>query len=347
MPLKVAAWNLEHTQRLISPNPSDSVLDRRQRVQQTIEHINPDILCLVEGPKGEKAIDEFCTQVLVRKWIPILLKGQNDALGDKDDDYQTKGTQWVWFLVKPNISSKCRLQLPSMWQSFTKTKNWPVNYWGEEKAKRHSHYRHPQVLIYELGNGQQIEFIGVHLKSKINRKKIKRDKEKNLIGEYVTVATEARIKLATEATNIRKYIEAKFDQLANPGLVLLGDCNDGPGHDKFESQYLFFDLISNLQGDVLVAEKFFNHALFDFPQHLRWTAKYKDEVLNIDAKDNPLMLDHILMSQPLCRGALKLKVNEHAGMVEHEIFERCNAGSNSKTRTSDHRPISCKFDDVA
>jgi hypothetical protein len=126
----------------------------------------------------------------------------------------------------------------------------------------------------------------------------------------------------------------------------MGDCNDGPGHDFFETQYLFFDLISNVQGDVMLAEQFFNHALFDFPGHLRWSAKYRDDVLNIPASQNPLLLDHILISQPLCRGELPLVANQHAGQVEHEAYEESNAGANSTTRTSDHRPVSCRFDDV-
>ena len=346
LPLKVTTWNIENSNRLVSSNPSAAVLERRLRVRQTIESINPDILCIQEGPKGEQAVDDFCTQVLNRQWVPVLLRQDGEALGDRDKEYQIKGTQWIWFLVRADLERNCRLQSPNIWQAFTKMKTWVVNFWGEEKSRRHSHYRHPQVLIYNLGNGQEIELIGVHLKSKINKKQVKRDADNNLVGEYLKKATEARIKLATEARNIRRYIAAKFNQLAQPGLLLMGDCNDGPGHDHFEKQYLFFDLISNLQGDVMIAERFFNHALFDFSARLRWTAKYRDEVLDIKAKDNPLLLDHILISQPLCRGQLFLIANENAGMVEHEAYERCNAGSNSDTKTSDHRPVSCKFDEV-
>lgn len=158
---------------------------------------------------------------------------------------------------------------------------------------------------------------------------------------------EARIKLATEARNVREYVSAKLEQLANPGLVLMGDCNDGPGQDLFETRYLFFDLIQNLQEELLEADEFFNHALFDFPDELSWTAKFRDEVLDIPASENPLLLDHILMSQPLARGELAYEVNAGAGRVEHEAFERANAGSNSDTRSSDHRPISCRFDETS
>jgi hypothetical protein len=162
----------------------------------------------------------------------------------------------------------------------------------------------------------------------------------------VQEALEARVKLATEARNIREYIAAKFRQVPDPAIVVLGDCNDGPGQDYFETQYLFFDLITNIQGDVLIAERFFNHALFDFPGELRWSARYRDDVLGIPASRNPLLLDHLLMSQPLVRGVLPIVANAHAGRVEHEAFERHNAGATSARKTSDHRPVSCTFDDA-
>jgi hypothetical protein len=284
--------------------------------------------------------------VLDDHWSPVLLKGPNDALGDRDGDYDIRGTQWMWFLIRPQLAADCRLQAPAVWQDFVGDRRWTVHFWGQEEATRHGHWRHPQVLIVDLGEGREMELIGVHLKSKINRERIRFDDDGNLTGDYLLEATEARIKLATEARNVRQYIAAKFEQTPDPGLVVLGDCNDGPGHDFFETQYLFFDLVGNLQGEVLLAERFFNHALFDWPAHLRWTARFRDPIRGIPASQNPLLLDHILMSQPLCRGQLPVVANEHAGRVEHEAYERANAGSNSRTRTSDHRPVSCTFHDT-
>lgn len=348
MPLKLTTWNTENSNGLISANPSTAVLSRRQRVRETIESINPDILCIQEGPKGEQGIDDFCKQVLDQRWVPVLLRQEGEALGQRDNDYNIEGAQWIWFLVKPELLKNCRLQSPAVWKAFTGEEKWTVHFWGKEKSTQHYHYRHPQVLIYSVGDNKEIEVIGVHLKSKINQKRIQRDEEGELVGEYVTEAMEARVKLATEACDIREYIATKFEQVANPGILIMGDCNDGPGKDVFEDQYLFFDLISNLQGDVMIAERFFNHALFDFAGHLRWTAKYKDEVSTPakSADQNPLLLDHILISQPLCRKQLPVVANEKAGIVEHEAYERCNAGSKSNTRTSDHRPVTLHLDDA-
>ncbi|NUM33615.1 MAG: endonuclease/exonuclease/phosphatase family protein [Candidatus Brocadiae bacterium] len=345
MPLKVTTWNLEHANRLISDNPSPHILDRRKRIQRMIKDISPDILCIQEGPQGEKNIQNFCSQVLENYLIPVFLKQEQDNLGDKDIEYKIKGNQWICFLVRPELLHRCTLQSPNIWQSLTQSKTWQVNYWGELKSDQHYHYRHPQVLLYNMQNGDNLELIGVHLKSKINLLKIDKDGDNNLTGKYLTDSLSARIKLATEANDIRKYIAARFVQSAHPKILLMGDCNDGPGHDYFEERYLFFDLISNLQGDVILSERFFNHALFDFPSHLRWTARYKDELLGLSAADNPLLLDHILISQTLCRGNAPLVVNENAGKVEHEAYERANSGANSKTITSDHRPVSCILHD--
>ena len=144
---------------------------------------------------------------------------------------------------------------------------------------------------------------------------------------------------------MRKYIDQKFEQTEKPAIFVMGDLNDGPGKEVFENQYLFFDLMSNIQGDIFAANKFLNHALFDFPGHLRWTVKFKDFVQDSDLPVNlretrPILLDHILFTQGLCDGSLPWQVESHAGMVEHEIHDLINAPLNSKEKTSDHKPVS-------
>jgi len=348
MSLKVTSWNVEDSSKLVVDHPEIDILERQERIRQTVREINPDILCLIEGPRGETKITKFCIDVLNGGWVPILFPLAGKPLGTHDKDYQMQGNQWIWFLVRKSLESSCTLQNPTTWQYYTECKEWPVYLWGKPESQLLSHYRHPQVMIYDLGNGRNIEFIGVHLKSKINLQPVQKDSKGNLIGTYLDEALTARIRLATEARNIRQYIGKKFEQVPYPGIVVMGDCNDGPGHDFFERMYLFFDLIGNIQGDVMFAERFFNHALFDFPGDLRWTTKYPDEVSNppLKAKDNPLLLDNIFISQALCRRQLPLVANEHAGRVEHEIFDRVNAGASASAKSSDHRPLTCVFDDV-
>lgn len=345
MPLKVTSWNVEHSARLIGASPSAANSERRDRVHDTIIDMDPDILCMIEGPKGEAAVVGFADDVLEGTWVPVRLPGSGGAMGDGDGDYDTNGTQWIWFLVRASLAGRCRLQPPSVWKAFTGSARWNVHYWGKLKPTPHDHYRHPQVLIVDIGQGHELEIIGLHMKSKINKKSLIRDEDDNIIGDYLDEALKARVKLATEARDVRAYIDARFNQIPAPGILVMGDANDGPGQDYFEQRYLFFDLVGNLQGNIMYAERFFNHALFDFPPDLRWTAKYRDEVEGIPASRNPLLIDHILMSQALVSGALPLQVHAGAGFVEHQAYERGNAGASASRKSSDHRPVSLILSD--
>lgn len=340
MALKLTTWNVKHSSRLVGANLNPIKEERRNRVKNTILDMDPDILCLIEGPKGPQTVSDFCKDVLENKWRPILLQPDNLTPTLDDKDYKTNGTQWIWFLVKDNLVSKCRLQFPEVWQSLTEVKQWDVHFWGKPKPKKHKHFRHPQVLIFDMGQGQELEIIGLHMKSKINREKLTFDNEKNVTGAYLEEALKARVKLATEARDIRQYIEKRFGQNAKPSIIIMGDANDGIGQDHFEQFYLFFDLVSNLQGNIMNAERFFNHALFDYKKDLRWTTKFADKIRKITKSNNPLLIDHVLMSQALVNGTAPLQAKAGAGFVEHEAFDRGNAGATVKKKTSDHRPVS-------
>lgn len=71
------------------------------------------------------------------------------------------------------------------------------------------------------------------------------------------------------------------------------------------------------------------------------SAAPSEAVVGIPASQNPLLLDHILISQAPLASALPLAIGAHGGQVEQEVYERHNIGSFDTTRTRDHRPVSC------
>ncbi len=219
--------------------------------------------------------------------------------------------------------------------------------------REHSHYRHPQVLILTVGN-RRVDIIGCHLKSKFSGDDYARagalrrqteplsQDEIRLVKRVEQTAVEARIKLSTEATNIRYFIESRFRNEPEPALFVCGDLNDGVGKEVFERKYLFHDAISNLQGDVFFAERFLNHALFDFTDEHRWTAMFAD--VWDPSRAPEILLDHIVFTQAVTgRSALErtgLRVPPNAGRVEHEIHNAVNAVfDEADDFTSDHRPV--------
>lgn len=326
--IKITSWNVEHMERLAQPDLSASVRRRRDAVVQELRALAPDILCLLEGPKGEAAIDSVASDLLGGEWVPV--KAQSGA-------YATLGSQWIWFLVRPPLAERCSLLPVATWDAFAGG-SWPCHLWGEFDAIQHRHYRHPQVLVLDW-NGFRVEFIGLHLKSKfVNQGERMWQAGGDDQREFIREALRARVKLTTEASNVRAYIDAKFQQSVEPAIFVLGDLNDGPGKEYFEDQFLFFDLISNIQGDIFAARRFLNHALFDFPDELRWTVQFEDFV---DPARNPrILLDHILFTQGLVSGALPWRIDARAGLVEHEIHDLVNASLPLSLKTSDHKPVS-------
>lgn len=326
--IKITSWNIEHLERLIDTT-SPSAIKRKQGILSEIERINPDIICLLEGPNGEAKIDQVCSGIFNNQYLPVK---------SADGNYDQSGTQWIWFLAKPAFISKCSLLSIDTWVSFTGGESWKVNFWGDFETVNHKHYRHPQVMIMDI-NGQRVEFIGLHLKSKfVNGGSTMWNAGGQQRNDFILEALKARIKMTTEASNVRSYINTKFSQLEKPAIFVMGDFNDGPGKEFFENQYLFFDLISNIQGNIFEADKFLNHALFDYPDNLRWSVFFKDFV---EPERNPhILLDHILFTQSLVNWNLDVTVEPHAGMIEHEIHDEVNAAFTSTQKTSDHKPVS-------
>jgi hypothetical protein len=217
--------------RLLIGTPGAAAQARLANIANQIQQLDADILCLIEGPKGEAAIQAFCANHLGGAWTPVLAA---------DGVYATQGRQWIWFLVKPLLAASASL-LPVKTFDALAGASWTVNYWGETDPKAHRHYRHPQILVLDL-NGTRVEFVGLHLESKFvnNGEKLwggNADEHR----KFVVEALRARVKLATEVVNVRRYIDARFGQTANPAIFVMGDLNDGPGKEWIEQQFLFFD----------------------------------------------------------------------------------------------------------
>ena len=349
--IKLTSWNVQWLDKLLeklsggaSPQAEAYAKKRLKNVADEIEELDADVICMIEGPNTEAKIDNFCSDTLGGRYLAI--KAANGQ-------YAMKGRQWIWFLVKPEVAATFQPELlsPAIWQDYVRNereniteghtgRSWLVFRWGDITAFRHSHYRHPQVLVLEI-DGKRVEVIGAHLKSKFS-KEGRYDGTPSERKEFLTEVHEARAKLCTEAENIRHYIDARFKQEKEPAIFVVGDLNDGPGKELFERQLMLFDLVNNIQGSIFEAYKYLNHALFTYPERLRWSVYFKDK---IDKNRDPhILLDHIFFTQGLVRGNLPVRERGGAALVEHEIHDRINANQRSQETTSDHKPISCFID---
>ncbi|MBR9763529.1 MAG: endonuclease/exonuclease/phosphatase [Rhodobacteraceae bacterium] len=347
------------------PEDAPSLAEAQARIAAVgrfIGMLAPDILFLCEAPRGADQMAGFAA---------AAAPGYDLVMRPAGTDYEIDGRQWMWFLVRKDIADLIQPELVPVetWRAFCAEASdsiradgtWKVSAprltdFGDIRdvpvAERRTHrfYREPQVLRYQWG-GARHEVIGAHLKSKHTGISIpKRQPGEDLdayiaasktVQRFMAEAHEARVKLSSEALVIRAYIDRRFQQEADPSIVVLGDLNDGPGKEVMEREYLLHDLISNLQGEVFFARKFLNHALFDQPDHLRWTAQFRDDL--DPERPEHILLDHILFTQALTSGGTSpLVARARSGWVEHLAFEEAEALL-GRGMLSDHRPVSLRL----
>jgi len=367
--LKLVSWNIEQSDQLLGPDHSPLATEpysaRLAAIREEIAELDADVLAVTEGPKGEQRALSFFRSVAPN--YDLVVRGTDDPHA-----YGISGTQWIWLLLRKGRGLSGSLQHLDRWRELTepgwgeqwRAPGWEVSYpIFDVEAKslhfkitdKHRHYRHPQVLGLQVtlpdGSHWHCEIIACHLKSKINKVHPKGDPyaadffdaQPALVADVMT----SRIKLTTEATDIRHYIEARFAAEPDAPIIVVGDLNDGPGKERIEQRFMYHDLLSNLQGDVFLARQFLNHALFDFDDGARWSYDLGRDKLD-PGRSPRILLDHILFTQSLSgrnrAGAAAFRARPSGGLVEHDVHHRVAARRARSAQTSDHRPVSMVFD---
>lgn len=372
---KLTSWNIEHADKLIDKLDSGSDSTRRHAEARTaaiaaeISALEADILFVSEGPHGEARAAEFFDRVAPGYDLVRRPSGQDEDYGMRGGRGPA-GRQWLWFLIRKEAPISGTLLHLDQWQALTEANSrgehsagkWQVSFPKWEKAgdageehlgfsipEVHQHWRHPQVLQATV-DGAFVEVIGCHLKSKYNQLSPKGDPddadfwEKN--AELVAEIIKARVKITTECTDIRHYVDARFEADADAAMVICGDLNDGPGKERIERRFLYHDLIGSLQGDIFFARRFLNHALFDSPETERWSVHFEDR---LDPRRKPqILLDHVLFSQAMTRSHIGQRfayvARPSGGRVEHDVHHQVTAPRPKYAQTSDHKPVSMVFD---
>ncbi|MDD9909372.1 MAG: endonuclease/exonuclease/phosphatase [Ahrensia sp.] len=373
---KLTAWNIKHCDKLLDelsdtdPNVKRRADIRMDAIAEEFKAIDADICLITEGPNGEDRATEFFERAAPGYSLIKRGSADRDDYGMKGSDAVT-GRQWIWFLLRQDLHFEAQLLHLDKWREHTELQSkgdhangrWNVSYpkfksgsGGNDTSllefsipERAYHWRHPQVLQLQSGDAF-FEIVGCHLKSKINRTRINGnptdedffENNKKLVAELI----KARVRITTECQDIRHYINHRFEQDSDAAIIVCGDFNDGPGKERIERRFLYHDLIGTLQGDVFLARRFLNHALFDFEESERWSVYFKDK---LEPGRNPkILLDHILFSQSMTGShtgdKFAFKARSRSGLVEHQIHHAVTSTRPKYAETSDHLPVSMHFD---
>ncbi|WP_370399161.1 endonuclease/exonuclease/phosphatase family protein [Sulfitobacter sp. JB4-11] len=325
-------WNLEWMNHWFSGNDnprwgSSSLTAAEaqicaQKAARVIDQINPDLLCLQEGPSATAEMDLFLRDHLNDQGAPkyeaiIGLDGGAQKL------FVLRRLDGV-FRAMDRATDPLTEGLAELWDA-------DVN--GDMLLEGYDFTRLPLVVDVDPIGGAPIRIVVLHTKSKFVRFGRQKWEDPNRRQEFVVQALEARRRISAEGFRLRTYLDALVAAEGDARIVVTGDWNDGPGRDLFERSYLTHNVADIVLGSTFTPELIFHHPLLAHVQTPSlFTARFDDYV--DDVQDRPLLLDHFAVSPGLTPFVANAQI-AHAA-YDNEVE---GDGRDRIQRPSDHRPI--------
>jgi len=299
------------------------------RTAAVIRAIDPDILGIQEAPSRQVELELFVAKYLADSNGQPLYQV---FLGDSG------AAQKLGVLYKPGSVTSAALAPHAHIANLIDP--WMSDVDGDAVLEEYRFTRTPLVVNFAFGQ-RQLQLIVGHTKSNFinNGQQMWNDPQQR--QNYVVTALKDRRRISSEAMRIRTYIDSVLAQTPGANLIVLGDMNDGPGLDYFETNFLTHNVVDILFGSQFKPEWTFRHAQHDVPENERYTAVFDDFVEGINAKR--VLLDHILLSPGLTTGGLR-KVPESGTVYQSEYAAQIvNGGAHREDRPSDHRPVGVRL----
>ena len=288
--MRVMAYNIEWFDNHFEPDNSLKSSQKSQKkfdsVFQVISSIDPDIIGIIEGPNTTtttgikntaKALENFASKKGLR---------QRKAL----TGFPSRGKQEIALLYDPTLitaehdpgGSPGSVKNPQFNEPFQADSD------GDEVKELYRHYRPPlEAKITRSDGGNDFWLMVVHVKSKgifsvMDRLHFDRTSDRN------------RRKLFAECLSIRQRVDDWLKDKRN--LIIMGDVNDGPGFDYYESKF-GRSAVELIIGDIYSRQTLLKYHL-GRPRFGRYgwepsTARFRDsytgDLVNV-------LIDHIITS---------------------------------------------------
>ncbi len=348
--IKLASWNGEWMNNWFAPgsgpaafrlptfpdadgSPNDTV-ETASRSAALIRAVDADVLALQEAPSRLEELVLFISQYLSENGSPIY----SCLIGD------TGGAQKIALLWKPGVVTA---RLAEHATIATLIDSWMADVNGTSTLVDYDFTRIPLVVDVTVA-GHTFQILVCHTKSNFINHGEALWKDATKRQQFVIAALLNRRRNATECQHIRDYLDDRFAAEPHARIIVVGDLNDGPGRDYFESLYLAHNVTDVLIGSVFEPETAMRHAQHDVPNVDRWTAEFDDFVgVRVPGQTDPVpqpktrvLLDHMMLSPGFMIGSGLRKSGN--GLIEHVAYEAnvVQGGARRQDRPSDHRPVS-------
>jgi hypothetical protein len=313
-------------------NEVNDTVTTATRAAALIRDLDPDVLALQEGPSRLGELQLFIAQYLSDAGVP-----RYDCL--LSDSGGAQKTALLWKPGKVTATRTPHAQITGLIDP------WLADVKGSAILEEYGYTRVPLVVDVTFGP-HSFQILICHTKSNfINRgEQLWNDPAKR--QSFIEAALLNRRRNANECQHIRDYLDDRLGAKSDARIIVVGDLNDGPGRDYFESLYLAHNVTDVLIGSVFEPERSFSHAQHDVAKASRWTAEFDDFVgIRVPGQVDPVpqantrvLLDHILLSPGFHGSGLH---KSGAGRVGHSAYEAhlVNNGAKRQDRPSDHRPV--------
>ena len=296
-----------------------------KKIAGVISDVDADIIGIQEGPPRKRQMQKFVKDYL------------NDAYTVYSMEH---GAQSVHALVKKNLNLEIK-QLKETHKIYKHlSKKLEYYTWDEVKKKRLENFTRKPVVLEVTAGGERIEIMIFHTKSKISALKKAKDWDERY-REKIISAIRSRQKLSAEMALIRRYLSHAILSKRVQGCILMGDLNDGPNRDVFESQFLIHNIVDELRGGFHREEALMHHCLTQtqLASKHAYTSDFNDPTQS--GKKINVLIDHILLSDNLVNGKSNFQLVKDKSKIEHSIYNKYvdNSGIKSHERPSDHIPL--------
>lgn len=325
-------WNIEWMNKWFSGNhdpawgsnslSANDAKSAAQKAANVIRAVDPDILCLQEGPSAIQEMQLFLDDFLSDAGVPIY-----EALIGKDGRAQK-----LYLLSKVNDAiDVVDYATDELTQDLEES--WQADVDGDLRLEPYDFTRLPLVVDVKPSGGDPFRIVILHTKSKYVHNGEAMFNDPTRRQDFIAAAMKARRRISAEGFRLRTYLDALITNNSDERVIVTGDWNDGPGPDFFERRYLTHNVADIVLGSTFYPDLIFRQPVVERVQSTAlFTARFDDFV--DDIQDRPLLLDHFAISPGLYADVAD------AGIAHAEFeAELDGTGVARIQRPSDHRPI--------
>lgn len=289
MEIKLAVYNMEWMSKLFDSDGTPKVgNERSQHLAKVVQQIDPDILCIVEGPNTLKNKTKTASCQL-DKWRKMY---------NLCDDYRgvhgfpSNGSQELCALYKK--SEVCCVHAPEKSNSRNPfNKEFFVDTTNDLIKECYKHYRPPfeiSVQSTHKKSNELMRIIVAHTKSKYISDSVD-------LARFEQLSEQNRRKLYAECYSIRERCNQWLEDNPDLKLAVVGDINDGFGLDYYEQRFSR-SAVEILLGDVWMPKQILKSVLPRpklnkygwYPSSSRFKDTFTEKSVNV-------LIDHIFVSQ--------------------------------------------------